>query len=92
MTSLPQADPELVQVFDTQQESEAMVVQSLLTSAGIESIITNLDVPQDLMPGVGGVVVQVNQAQAEAARNIIEDYKNSPAAEPATEEDEMEAT
>ena len=91
MTSLPKADPELVQVFDTQQESEAMVVQSLLASSGIEAIITNLDVPQDLMPGIGGVVVQVNQAQAEAARNVIEEYKNSPAAEP-IEEDEMEAT
>jgi hypothetical protein len=88
MTSLPKADPELVLVFDTQQESEALVVQSLLSSAGIESIITNLDAPQDLWPGVGGVVVQVNPAQAEEARLVIEDYRNNPTAE----EDELGAT
>jgi hypothetical protein len=91
MTSLPKADPELVLVFDTQQESEALIVQSLLSSAGIESIITNLDAPQDLWPGVGGVVVQVNPAQAEEARLVIEDYKNNPTAEEA-EEDELGAT
>jgi len=65
MTNSPKADPELVLVFDTQQESEALVIQSLLSSAGIESIITNLDAPQDVLPGVGGVVVKVNPAQAE---------------------------
>ena len=79
MTTLPQRDPELVQVFDTQQESEAMVVQGLLSSAGIESIITNLDAPQDVLPGVGGMLVQVNAAQADNARRLIEDYRNNPA-------------
>jgi Putative prokaryotic signal transducing protein len=81
MTSLPNADPELVPVFDTQQESEAMVIHALLESAGIESIITNLDAPQDVLPGVGGVVVQVNPAKAEEARRVIEDYRNNPAPE-----------
>ena len=81
MTKLPQGDPELVKVFDTHQESEAMVVQSLLSSAGIESIIINLEAPQDLLPGVGGVIVQVNPAQAEEARRVIEDYKSNPAPE-----------
>ncbi len=79
MSTGPKVDPELVTVFDTQQESEAMVVHSLLVSAGIESIITNLQAPQDVLPGVGGVTVRVNAAQAEEARNIIEDYKNTPA-------------
>ena len=81
MTTPPQGDPELVKVFDTQQESEAMVVQSLLSSAGVESIITNLQAPQDLLPGVGGVIVQVNPTQADEARRIIEDYKANPAPE-----------
>jgi len=36
---------ELVKVFDTEQESEAMVVQGLLESAGIESLIWSLDAP-----------------------------------------------
>ena len=71
-------DPELVTVFDTQEESEALVVQSLLTSAGIEAIVTNLQAPQDVLPGVGGVVVRVNPAQADDARSIINDYQNAP--------------
>jgi Putative prokaryotic signal transducing protein len=78
MSTTPNADPELVKVFDTQQESEAMVIQSLLASAGIESIIATLQAPQDVLPGVGGVVVRVNPAQADEARSIIEDYRNTP--------------
>src|SRR5262249_26892254 len=78
MGSAPQADPELEIVFDTQQESEAMVVQSLLASAGIDAIVTNLQAPQDVLPGVGGVVVRVNPSQAAEARSIIEDYRNTP--------------
>jgi len=90
MTPLPKADPELVKVFDTHQESEAQVIRSLLTSAGIESIVINREAPQDVLPGVGGVIVQVNPAQAEEARNIIEEYKASPASN--EDEDEMETT
>jgi len=78
MSTPSNADPELVTVFDTQQESEAMVVQSLLASAGIDSIVTNLQAPQDVLPGVGGVVVRVNPAQADEARGIIDEYKNTP--------------
>jgi len=81
MSTQPQGDAELVEVFDTQQESEAMVVQGLLSSAGIESMITNLDAPQDVLPGVGGVLVRVNPEDADEARRIIEDYKNNPAPE-----------
>ena len=81
-------DPELVTVFDTQEESEALVVQSLLTSAGIQAIVTNLQAPQDVLPGVGGVVVRVNPAQADDARSIINDYQNAPDAE----ETELEET
>jgi hypothetical protein len=81
MSSKPKADPELVEVFDTLQESEAMVVHGLLTSAGIESIVTNLLAPQDVFPGVGGLSVRVSPAQEDAARQIIEDYKANAAAE-----------
>ena len=81
-------DPELVTVFDTQEESEALVVQSLLTSAGIEAIVSNLQAPQDVLPGVGGVVVRVNPAQADDARSIINDYQNAPESEVDLEEAE----
>lgn len=54
-----------------------MVVHGLLESAGIESIIINLDAPQDVLPGVGGVIIRVNPEQADAARQLIEEYRNT---------------
>lgn len=81
MSTRPNADPELVEVFDTAQESEAMVVHGLLTSAGIDSILTNLEAPQDVLPGVGGISVRVNQADEEEARRVIEEYRLNSAAD-----------
>lgn len=81
MSTQPKADPELVEVFDTLQESEAMVIHGLLTSAGIDSIVANLLAPQDVFPGVGGLSVRVNPAQEEEARRIIEDYRANAAPE-----------
>ena len=82
MGTPPKPEPELVKVFDTQQESEALVIQSLLESAGIESIVSTLQAPQDVLPGVGGVIVQVNASQASEALGVIEGYRNAPAVEP----------
>ncbi len=73
----PQSHEELVEVFDTMEESEAMVVRGLLESAGIDAIITAWDAPQDILPGVGGVIVRVSPEQAEEARSLIEDYRNN---------------
>ncbi|MGB8131752.1 MAG: DUF2007 domain-containing protein [Candidatus Angelobacter sp.] len=81
MSAQPTSDPELVEVFDTMQESEAMVVHGLLTSAGIESVVTNLEAPQDVLPGVGGISVRVNAAQAEDARQLIDDFRKNGASE-----------
>ena len=81
MSTQPKSDPELVEVFDTMQESEAMVVHGLLTSAGIESVVANLQAPQDVFPGVGGISVRVNPAQEEEARRVIEDYRNNGASD-----------
>lgn len=72
----------LVKVFDTEQESEAMVVQGLLESAGIESVMLSLDAPQEVLPGVGGVVLQVRPDQYDEALRLIEDYRASAAEEP----------
>ena len=74
-------EAELVKVFDTEQESEAMVVQGLLESAGIESLISSLDAPQDVLPGVGGVIVQVRPDQASEALRMIEDYRTNAASD-----------
>jgi len=66
----------LVIVFVSEQESEAMVVQSLLESAGIEVLMTNFDAPQDILPGVGGVKLLVREDQVEEARAILAGYKD----------------
>ncbi len=81
-------DTELVKVFDTEQESEAMVVQGLLESAGIESIISSLDAPQDVLPGVGGVVVLVNPEKADEAFALIKDYRENAAPDAEFSEEE----
>src|SRR5215469_2588320 len=64
-------DGELVDVFDTQSDSEALIVKGLLDSAGIESVVISLDAPQEVLPGVGGVVVRVPADRAEEARRVI---------------------
>jgi hypothetical protein len=68
---------ELVQVFDTREESEAMVVRGLLESAGIEAVTASLEAPQDVLPGVGGITVRVRAADAEEARRLIEEYRSA---------------
>ena len=69
----------LVTVFDTERETEALVVKGLLESAGIEALIISRDSPQDVFPGVGGVVVQVTPEQAAEAQAIIAEYRAHPA-------------
>jgi Putative prokaryotic signal transducing protein len=71
------SDEKLVKVFDTEEESEAMVVRGLLETAGIDAILQS-DEAQDVFP-VGGVVVLVRQEQAEEARATIEAYRKNPA-------------
>ena len=78
MAEAAEVHEELVKVFDTDEESEAMVVRGLLESAGIDAIIQNREAPQDILPGVGGVVVLVREDQADDARQTIEAYRNSP--------------
>ncbi len=68
---------ELVQVFDTREESEAMVVRGLLESAGIEALVTPLEAPQDVLPGVGGITVRVRPADADEATRLIEEYRTA---------------
>lgn len=74
-------EKELVSVFDTSDEAEAMVVQGLLDSSGIDSLLANREAPQDVLPGVGGVQLRVRPSQAEEAREIIEQQRNAPPSE-----------
>lgn len=73
----PNPDEKLVKIFDTEQESEAMVVSGLLESAGIQSDVTSLDAPQDILPGVGGTVILVREEDADDARTLIEEQRNA---------------
>jgi len=83
-----EANQELVTIFETEQESEAMVVHSLLESAGIESLVTSLYAQQEVLPGVGGVVVRVSPEEAEEARNVIAEYRSHPLADDSRAPDE----
>ena len=74
----PTPNKKLVRVFDTEQESEAMVVRGLLESAGIDSDLTSLDAQQDILPGVGGTVILVREKDAAEARRLIEEYRQTP--------------
>jgi hypothetical protein len=78
MAETNEGHDELVKVFDTDEESEAMVVRGLLESAGIEAMIQNREAPQDILPGVGGVVILVRPEQAEEALETIEEYRQNP--------------
>ncbi len=83
-TPQPQSEPQpepnekLVKIFDTEQENEAIVVQGLLESSGIESDLKSIDAVQDAFPGVGGSVLLVREQDASEARKIIEAYRKLP--------------
>ena len=76
MATAPDPKEELVNVFESEQESEVMMVKGLLESAGIEAITQNLDFPQDLFP-IGGERLLVRAEDAEEARQLIEEYQAS---------------
>jgi hypothetical protein len=83
----PNPDEKLVKVFDTEQESEALIVSGLLESSGIDADITSLDAPQDILPGVGGTIILVREENAAEARRVIEEYRQSPATDETAEVD-----
>ena len=90
MAAKPMPNEELVEVFGSKEESEAMVVSGLLESEGIDCMVTATDAPQDVLPGVGGTVVKVAAEEAEKALHIIEEYQASAAAEVNSEEEQEE--
>jgi hypothetical protein len=76
----PDPNENLVKIFDTEQESEAMVVNGLLESAGIDCDMTALSAPQDTFPGVGGTIILVREEDAARAKQVIAEFQQSPAA------------
>jgi hypothetical protein len=73
----PLPNEKLVRVFDTEQESEAMVVQGLLESAGIDSQFGEAENSPDVLP-VGGMGILVREEDAERARDVIDEFRRSP--------------
>lgn len=83
---IPDPNENLTRVFDTEQESEALVVQGLLESAGIDSQLGNYENSPDVLP-VGAIGVLVRQEDAARALQVIEEYRRTPADEAAEEAD-----
>jgi hypothetical protein len=81
MATVPNLDRkdqgELQVVFSCQTDAEAMVVQSLLESEGISSLLSADIGPQDVLP-VGGVVVKVAPEDAERGRQLIAESQTVP--------------
>lgn len=74
----PNPNEKLVKVFDSEQETEAMVVKGLLDSAGIESDLASASFLQDAFPGLGGMIILVREEDAAKARNVIAEYRRQP--------------
>ena len=74
----PEPNEKLVKIFDAEQENEAIVVQGLLESAGIESDLKSIDAVQNAFPGVGGTVILVREEDASEAEKIIAAYRKLP--------------
>ena len=78
----PLPNEKLVRVFDTEQESEAMVVKGLLDSAGIDSQFGDYENSPDVLP-VGGMGILVRSQDAAQALQVIEEYRRTPEQEAA---------
>jgi hypothetical protein len=87
MSDAPNPDQKLETVFDTANETEAMVVQGLLESAGLECLVVSPDAPGEVMSGLGGVVLQVAAERAQEARGLIEEYRAGAASAGESDED-----
>ena len=88
----PNPDEKLVKVFDSEQESEAMVVKGLLDSEGIENDLASSSLLQDAFPGMGGMIILVREEDAEKARELIAESRKQPAAVDAADEGDDDAT
>jgi Putative prokaryotic signal transducing protein len=92
MTEEQRPDPneKLVKVFDSEQESEALVVKGLLDSAGIDNDLQSASLLQDAFPGMGGMIILVREEDEQKALNLIaESQQEVSATEP--DDDETQA-
>jgi hypothetical protein len=89
----PRPDPneKLVKVFESEEETEALVVKGLLESASIESDVAPLSLTQYAFPNIGGTIILVREENAETARRMIAEYRQKqPDADEEAEENSTE--
>ena len=88
----PRPDPnqKLVKVFDSEEESEVMIVKGLLDSNDIDNDMTAASLVQDMFPGLGGMIILVRQEDADRARQLIADYRQSPTSSEDSQDDDEE--
>ena len=75
--SRPNPNEKLVKVFDSEQESEALVVKGLLDSAGIDSDLASASLLQDAFPGMGGMIITVREEDAGRAKQLIAESRQA---------------
>jgi hypothetical protein len=88
----PDPNEKLVKVFDSEQESEAMVVKGLLDSASIENDLASASLLQDAFPGLGGMIILVREEDAAKALGMIADYRQQPSASNSADEPDDDIT
>jgi len=90
----PDPNEKLVKIFDSEDESEAMVVKGLLDSASIENDLTSASLLQEAFPGMGGMIILVREEDAEKARSLIAEYRRPATAtgDYANERDDDDST
>jgi len=86
----PDPNEKLVKVFDSEQETEALVVKGLLDSAGIDSDLTSAAMLQDMFPGMGGTIILVREEDAEKARSLIAEQLKSALASSSDDDETAE--
>jgi len=70
----PEPNEKLVKIFDTEQENEAIVVQGLLESAGIETVLVDDNTVRSIWfisNLVGGIKLCVREQDEEAALEVL---------------------
>ncbi len=83
----PDPNEKLVKIFDSEQESEALVVKGLLDSAGIDNDLKSASFLQEAFPGLGGMIILVREEDKQKALELIEQSRaGAPAAEPDDDE------
>jgi hypothetical protein len=69
----------LIDVFETNDDSEAMVVRSLLESGGFPLLMSTVEAPAGVFPfnamPLGHIKVQVPESHAEEAMRVIAEYQ-----------------